>query len=208
MHRNLRRRLPIKFNNDSFQKFFEARSQVSFADRTDDNVIESTLIKIVEFKEYYRYLKQLRIGNRNLNDIKEKYEAIITRLFNKCKKEPKSINIMEKDRIFFKGHRIDFDKDTLYKTMTRIVNNTSTQYKDRQNNIENTSLPNHIRNNHIIYHGRDININYNEFKRYFLTLRQNYGGIAWNKIDSFTLKAGSRKTRKNRVVNNKTRKRK
>ena len=197
--RKLKRSLPIKFNDNNFIKFFENRSGLRYLDRTDTLQSKSFQFTLVEFKEYYKYLKQLNIGNHNLNHIKENYERIIRTLFDKCKKDPKRDNIIQKDRSFFKGKDIDFKKDTLYKTMTKIVNNRS-DYNGRINNIKNSGFF------HILVNKGDIN--YNDFKKFFLTLRQTYGGITWNKIENFNLTGGSRKTRKNRVVNNNTRKRK
>jgi hypothetical protein len=199
--RKLIRLLPLNFNNTNVRKFEDSRV-----------VAHGDPFKFTfdEFKEYYKYLIQLKIGNRNLNVKINDYEEIIRRLFNKCKKEPKRDNIMEKDREIFKrgsyvrgsyvGYNINY-KDILYKIMTRIVNKNG-EYTTRDANIKNICKdPNPILN-----HNRDID--YGLFKKMFLDLRHEYGGIPWNKIQSFHLSGGSIKTRKNRVVNNKTRKHK
>jgi len=186
--RKIIRLLPLNFNNTNVRKFEGSRR---------DAYRDPYNFTFNEFKEYYKYLIQLNIGNRDLNVIINDYEDIIRILFNKCKKEPKQDNIIKKDRSFFKGNNIDYRKDILYNTMTQIVNNNG-GYPARIENIKNIcGNPNPILN-----HNRDID--YGFFKKMFLDLRQNYGGIQWSKIQ----RGGSIKTRKNRVVNNKTRKHK
>jgi hypothetical protein len=194
--RKLIRLLPVDFNNTNLRKFEYSR-EVAYGDPFK--------FTFDEFKEYYKYLIQLKIGNRDLNVKINYYEDIIRILFNKCKKEPKRDNIMEKDRKFFKRgsyvtDKIDF-KDILYKIMIQIVNKNG-EYTMRDNNINRLFAdPNPILNH-------NIDIDYGIFKQMFLDLRNEYGGIPWNKIQSFHLSGGSIKTRKNHVVNNKTRKHK